>query len=91
MFRSQLSDHPQGSSFVLECYYYSFRLLASSIWYVAVCCLCVCVSGVPAYVMSGRESDRRSKQAERVVIALAQRTTTEDGQITATETCWVFN
>ena len=22
---------------------------------MAVCCLCVCVSGVPAYVMSGRE------------------------------------
>jgi hypothetical protein len=31
-----------------------------------------------------------SKQAERVVIALAQRTTPEDGQITATETCRVF-
>jgi hypothetical protein len=31
-----------------KCYYYSFSLLASSIWYVAVCCLCVCVSGVPA-------------------------------------------
>jgi hypothetical protein len=35
--------------------------------------------------------DRRSKQAERVVIALAQRTIPEDGQITATEKCRVFN
>jgi len=34
--------------------------------------------------------DRRSKQAEKVVIALAQSTTPEDGQIIMTETCRVF-
>ena len=32
----------------------------------------------------------RSKQAEKVVIALAQRTTPEDGQIIMTEACRVF-
>jgi hypothetical protein len=34
--------------------------------------------------------DRRSKQAERVVIALAQSMTPEDGQIIMTETCRAF-
>jgi len=34
--------------------------------------------------------DRRSKQAEKIVIALAQRTTPEDGQIIMTETRRVF-
>ena len=34
--------------------------------------------------------DRRSKQAEKVVIALAQRTIPEDGQIIMTETCRGF-
>jgi hypothetical protein len=60
MFQSQLSDHPQESSFVLV-------------------------------LLILFQPDRRSKQAERVVIALAQRTTPEDGQITTTEICRVFN
>jgi hypothetical protein len=50
MFRSQLSDHPQGSSFVLV-----LLLLfqpACFVYLVCGCMLSMCVSGVPAYVMS---------------------------------------
>jgi hypothetical protein len=56
MSRSLLYDHPQVSSFVLSAFT-TFRLLASSFVfpYVAVCRLCVCVSGVPVCVLSGRE------------------------------------
>ena len=43
-----------------------------------------------AYTIYSHVPDRRSKQAEKVVIALAQRTTPEDGKIIMTETCRVF-
>jgi hypothetical protein len=98
MFWSQLSDHPQGSSFVLM-----LLLLFQPACFIYLVCGCM----LSAYVMSGHElsvhdqtshrqttyshiPDRRSKQAEKVVIALAQRTTPEDGQIIMTETCRVF-
>jgi hypothetical protein len=57
MIRSPLYDHPQGSSFVLSavtafplvCFVHLF------VRYVAVCCLCVCVSVVPACGMTTPE------------------------------------
>jgi hypothetical protein len=50
MFRSQLSDRPQGSSFVLV-----LLLLFQPACFIYLVCgcmlsMCVCVSGVPAYV-----------------------------------------
>jgi hypothetical protein len=144
MFRSQLSDHPQASSFVLvllllfqpACFVY---LVCGCMLSVCMCVQCTCQCDVwswtvttvtvhdhvyvcPVYLpmwclvvnchncdssrpdIIGRYirhtytqttyshiPDRQSKQAERVVTALAQRMTPEDGQIIATETCRVFN
>jgi hypothetical protein len=58
MFRSLFQDHLQGSSFALNAPT-TLQLHASSfvcIWYVVVCPLFVCVSSVPACVLSGRDS-----------------------------------
>jgi hypothetical protein len=55
MLRSLFQDHLQGSSFALNAPT-TLHLHASSfvcIWYVVVCPLFVCVSGVPACVLSG--------------------------------------
>jgi hypothetical protein len=75
MFRSQLYDHPQGSSFVLSaatafpfvCFVQFF------VRYVAICCLCVFVFVLAVCGMSGdidnmqphtEQTTGRSKQAE---------------------------
>jgi hypothetical protein len=56
MFRSILYDHPQGRPLYLVHYHFSACLLRHlPIRYVAVCCLCLCVSGVPVCGLSGRE------------------------------------
>jgi len=58
--------------------------------------LCICVSGVPAYVMSGRElfliacGSCASSYNGFGSLTCCQRTTPEDGQIIMTETCRVF-
>jgi hypothetical protein len=56
MFRSQLFDHPQGVVFrAYCCYYFSACLPRQVIWYVAVCCLCVCLPDVLVCEMFGCE------------------------------------
>jgi hypothetical protein len=55
MFRSLFQDHLQGSSFSLSAYHASAaRYVICLYWYVVVCPLFVCVSSVPACMLSGR-------------------------------------
>jgi hypothetical protein len=56
MFRSLFQDHLQGLSFALSAYHASAAHLVICLYrYVVVCPLFVCVSSVPACVLSGRE------------------------------------
>jgi hypothetical protein len=57
MFRSQLFDHLQGASFVLSAVTTALLVCVVKlfIWYVAVCCLCVCVPDVLVCGMFGCE------------------------------------
>jgi hypothetical protein len=65
MFRSLFQDHLQGSSFALSAYHASAaRFVICLCWYVVVCSLFVCVSSVPACVLSGlAKHDQTSTQA----------------------------
>ena len=56
MFRSQLFDHLQGASSVLSAVTYSLLVCVVKlfIWYVAVCCLCVCVPDILVQVHQAR-------------------------------------
>ena len=53
MFRSQSSDHHQGSITVLSAITTYRRACLVLFRYVAVCCLCVCAYDVPVRVVSG--------------------------------------
>jgi hypothetical protein len=55
MFRSLFQDHLQELSLALSAYHVSAaRFVTCLYWYVVVCPLSVFVSGVPAWVLSGR-------------------------------------
>jgi hypothetical protein len=62
MFRSLFQDHLQGSSFALSAYHASAApFVVCLYWYVVVCPIFVCVSGVPSCLLSGRDDQRHTR------------------------------
>ena len=99
MFRSQLFDHLQGgrlSCLVLLLPPLPVCVVKLFIWYVAVCCLCVCaclmyLSVGCLVVVHNQTSHKQVHQAEMVVTALSTKDDPpEDGQTIVTETCRVL-
>ena len=71
MFRLQLLDHLQGVVLRASAITTFSACLRLFIWYVAVCCLCVCVPDVPVCGMFGCEvhnqtSHRQVHQASQL-------------------------
>jgi len=85
MFRSQLFDHLQGVVFRASAVTTSLLVCVVKlfIWYVAVCCLCVCVPDVLVCGMFGCDKGGGSSTKH-------ERRPPEDGQTIVTETCRVL-
>ena len=67
MFRSQLFDHLQGVVLRASAITTFSACLRRFIWYVAVCCLCVCVSDVPVCGMFGCEHFTTKHPTDRYI------------------------
>ena len=58
MFRSQLFDHLQGVVLRASAITTFSACWRRFIWYVAVCCLCVCLPDVPVCGMFGSQPNK---------------------------------